>query len=76
MSTTGYEYQGDELALFQHATNWKGYFKQQIAPYFTGDVLEVGAGLGGTTAHLLDGRQRLRSAVLSCWQRIQISEVT
>ena len=44
--------------MFRHATNWKRYFGDEIASHITGDVLEVGAGLGGTTTHLLDGRQR------------------
>lgn len=43
------EYIGNELELFEHAKNWKNYFKSSIAPYIIGDVLEVGAGLGGTT---------------------------
>jgi 2-polyprenyl-3-methyl-5-hydroxy-6-metoxy-1,4-benzoquinol methylase len=58
MSHAGYEYEGDELALFQHAINWKAYFTRQIAPYLRGDVAEVGAGLGTTTVHLVDGQQR------------------
>ncbi len=57
MSRAGYQYEGDELALFQHAVHWKAYFKQQIAPYLRGDVAEVGAGFGATTLHLVDGRQ-------------------
>jgi SAM-dependent methyltransferase len=58
MSDAAYSYEGDELALFQRAVNWKAYFKRQIAPYLTGDVAEVGAGLGATTLHLVDGRQQ------------------
>ena len=50
-------YQGDELALFQHAVRWKGYLGQQLSAYLRGNVLEVGAGLGATTEYLLDGRQ-------------------
>src|SRR3954466_7628038 len=57
MSDSGYIYEGDELALFQRATNWKAYFKAQIGPYLTGEVAEVGAGLGATTLQLVDGRQ-------------------
>ena len=41
-----FTYPGDELVLFQHATNWKKYFSRQIKPYIKGDVLEVGAGIG------------------------------
>src|SRR5262245_51434920 len=57
MNASPYIYEGDELTLFQHATNWKAYFKQQIDPYVIGEVAEVGAGLGATTLHLVDGRQ-------------------
>ena len=53
-----YTYVGEELDLAAHATNWKSYFRSRLAPYITGRVLEVGAGLGGTTVHLRDGRQR------------------
>jgi SAM-dependent methyltransferase len=45
-------YIGGELELFQHAVNWKAYFRSQISRHIHGDVLEVGAGLGGTTALL------------------------
>ena len=48
-------YPGEELVLFQHATNWKKYFSQQINSYIKGNVLEVGAGIGATTLLLNDG---------------------
>lgn len=47
------EYIGSELSLFQHATTWKRYFGNSLQPYIKGDVLEVGAGMGGTTPYLL-----------------------
>jgi SAM-dependent methyltransferase len=50
--TVGYTYEGEELGLFAGATNWKRYFRRQIEPHILGDVLEVGAGIGGTTALL------------------------
>jgi len=50
-----FKYPGDELVLFQHATNWKKYFSRQIKPYIKGNVLEVGAGIGSTTLLLNDG---------------------
>lgn len=50
-------YAGNELELFQHATVWKNYFGKFIKPYLKGNVLEVGAGMGGTTVHLCDGTQ-------------------
>jgi len=51
-------YPGTELELFQHAVHWKQYYANRLAPYISGDVLEVGAGIGGTTAHLCSGTQR------------------
>jgi SAM-dependent methyltransferase len=39
-------YLGSELAVFAHAHNWKRYVRSQIQRYLTGDVLEVGAGIG------------------------------
>jgi SAM-dependent methyltransferase len=51
-------YIGGELDLFALAKNWKSYVKREIADYLTGDVLEVGAGIGGTTIALHDGAAR------------------
>jgi hypothetical protein len=48
------EYVGSELELFKSVQHWKGYFKRQIAPFIAGHVLEVGAGIGGTTQVLFD----------------------
>lgn len=48
-----YAYPGAELELFAAATRWKRYLRTQIGPYLRGDVLEVGAGIGGTTDVLL-----------------------
>ena len=45
-------YVGQELELFAHARNWKGYFATLLRPYVTGRVLEVGAGIGETTRAL------------------------
>jgi len=53
-----YEYVGEELDLFALAVNWKRYFRSHIADVIRGDVAEVGAGIGETTRHLCDGRQR------------------
>jgi SAM-dependent methyltransferase len=47
-----YSYVGEELAQARHALNWKRYFGARLAPYLRGRVLEVGAGLGGTTIPL------------------------
>ena len=51
-------YVGRELELFALATNWKRYVKAEIGNYLAGDVLEVGAGVGGTTLALHDGTAR------------------
>lgn len=45
-------YIGDELSLFQKAVNWKNYWSSFVRPYLGTNVLEVGAGLGGTTQQL------------------------
>jgi SAM-dependent methyltransferase len=58
-----YHYVGGELELFQHAVNWKAYFRSRIRPWLAGRVLEVGAGLGGTTRLLCDGRQEAWTAL-------------
>jgi SAM-dependent methyltransferase len=44
-----YSYVGSELELFRHARNWKEYYYRQIKAYLGESVLEVGAGMGGTT---------------------------
>ena len=56
--TTTFTYVGSELDLFASARNWKAYFRDQLAPYLGDDVLEVGAGLGGTTRVLCRGTER------------------
>jgi ubiquinone/menaquinone biosynthesis C-methylase UbiE len=52
-----YQYIGDELTIFEHAVRWKAYFRSKISVHIVGDVLEVGAGIGATSAVLCDGRQ-------------------
>lgn len=51
-------YPGSELDLFATAKIWKGYLREQISPYLGVDVLEVGAGIGGTTRALCRGIER------------------
>ena len=46
---TSYSYIGSELELFRAATHWKDYYYQMIRRYLGPEVLEVGAGIGGTT---------------------------
>lgn len=48
----GYQYVGGELDLFAEAVNWKSYYARRLRPYITGSVLEVGAGIGGTSRFL------------------------
>ena len=48
-----YQYVGTELDLFAQATRWKAYLRGQMAPHLGRRVLEVGAGIGGTTRVLL-----------------------
>lgn len=49
-------YLGEELELFRQAGRWKDYWGQMLGPYLFGSVLEVGAGIGGTTQYLYDDR--------------------
>src|SRR5215203_398528 len=51
-------YVGNELELFQHASVWKGYFGSYLKPYLSGNVLEVGAGMGSTTKSLCNGTEK------------------
>jgi SAM-dependent methyltransferase len=51
-------YPGTELDIFAEAVNWKAYLHSLLARRITGDVLEVGAGIGGTTRLLCTGEQR------------------
>jgi hypothetical protein len=55
---TSFTYVGGELDLFAAATNWKAYFRSHLELYLGREVLEVGAGLGGTTRLLCRGRER------------------
>ena len=45
-------YIGTELDLFAAVRNWKSYWSRQLRPFVTGDVLEVGAGIGSNTPYL------------------------
>ena len=48
----GDHYIGDELEIFREAICWKKYFSRMLRPFIRGRVLEVGAGIGGTTSIL------------------------
>ncbi|HTI82420.1 MAG TPA: class I SAM-dependent methyltransferase [Acetobacteraceae bacterium] len=57
-STHSFDYVGGELALFQHARNWKAYFARQLSPYIAGRVLDVGAGIGSNIECLINPNVR------------------
>jgi SAM-dependent methyltransferase len=42
-------YDGASLETFYHAINWRNYWISQVGPYVSGDVAEIGAGLGANT---------------------------
>ncbi|MBS1583320.1 MAG: methyltransferase domain-containing protein [Bacteroidetes bacterium] len=52
MATERIDYVGEELDLFQHATNWKTYFASRLKPYVRGRVLDAGCGMGVNADHL------------------------
>ena len=62
MSTTTYI--GTELEAFAHAANWKEYLRDVTRPYLKGRVLEVGGGIGTTTA-------AFRSTAQSSWTALE-----
>lgn len=49
-SGSDFHYVGSELDLFAEARNWKAYWSGRVERYISGDVLEVGAGIGSNTA--------------------------
>ena len=49
-------YPGEELELFARAKHWKAYLEAQLSPHLHGDVLEVGAGIGASTAAFCSDR--------------------
>jgi SAM-dependent methyltransferase len=55
---TDFAYVGSELELFAGATTWKSYVRSHLRPYLSGDVLEVGAGIGAASAAFNDGTPR------------------
>jgi SAM-dependent methyltransferase len=48
-------YVGSELELFADVDNWKSYWSRKLRPFITGDILEVGAGMGVNTPFLDPG---------------------
>jgi len=57
---TAIDYVGSELELFAAATQWKDYLHDVLAPFISGDVAEVGAGIGATTRTLATAPQARR----------------
>jgi ubiquinone/menaquinone biosynthesis C-methylase UbiE len=57
-NTNEFLYVGSELETFQHATKWKTYYSEKIAAFLGEEVLEVGAGIGGTTKLLCSSKQK------------------
>ncbi|RIA10267.1 methyltransferase family protein [Flavobacteriaceae bacterium MAR_2010_72] len=55
-------YIGSELELFSHAKTWKAYWGNQVLPYLGTRVLEVGAGIGTNTGHLIQ-----QSSIIKEW---------
>ena len=75
-------YQGKELEVFRNARNWESYLSAMILPFMTGDVLEVGAGIGSHTRTFCNGAQkswlciepdRAQSAIIE--QSVQSGEI-
>ena len=64
-----FTYVGEELDLFAQARNWKRYWSDQVRPFVTGAVLEVGAGIG-TNTRLLDTPGATRWTCLEPDQRL------
>ena len=59
-----YSYVGEELEVAKEANNWKKYFSSEIANYITGDILEVGAGIGSNTNELMSKAKAINSWTL------------
>ena len=57
MIDESYVYPGRELEVFSLANNWRMYIKSLLTSFIVGEVLEVGAGIGSTTASLCSKSQ-------------------
>lgn len=55
------KYIGNELTIFKDAVNWKQYWYNSISKFISGDVLEIGAGIGINTNLLLQNHSDIRS---------------
>ena len=56
------KYVGGELDVFDLARRWKAYWSRVVGRYLTGEVLEVGAGIGANVRYLI--RPGVRSLTL------------
>lgn len=65
-----FSYIGTELEIFNHATRWKKYYGKHLRPFLGEEVLEVGAGVGGTTKILCDGGRQKRWVCLEPDERL------
>jgi SAM-dependent methyltransferase len=45
-------YESSDLEIFAKATNWKKYWADKLRPQISGQVVEVGAGVGTSTKYL------------------------
>jgi len=55
------KYVGNELSIFKDAVNWKKYWHKSISKFISGDILEVGAGIGVNTNLILENDADIRS---------------
>jgi SAM-dependent methyltransferase len=55
------KYVGNELGLFKDAVNWKNYWYNEVDKFISGDVLEVGAGIGVNTNLILLNNKNCKS---------------
>lgn len=53
-AATSFSYPGEELEIFAGASNWKSYWASKLRSSIRGEVIEVGAGLGGSTKFLVN----------------------
>ena len=51
-------YVGTELTVFAAAHRWKAYWASVLRRFISGDVLDVGAGIGSNVAPLLSAQVR------------------
>ncbi len=53
-----FAYTGLELELFKHASCWKSYCGGMVKKFIGQNILEVGAGIGGSSQFLYTGKQK------------------